>query len=101
MQEAVKNIKRSEHSKKNSFLDGISNIYSQLLTGQEIKSEADKMVDHIRLAHEEWQYAENFFQNATDPDLIDHAIFRMEAARTKYIYLMRLAREMGIHIKLQ
>ncbi|PAB57015.1 DUF2508 family protein [Anaeromicrobium sediminis] len=100
MQEAVKNIKRSEKVKKNNFLNSINNIYSQLLTGQEVKSEADKMLDNIRLAHDEWGNAENFFQNATDPDLIDHAIFRMEAARTKYIYLMRLAREMGIYIEL-
>ena len=40
----------------------------------------------------EWEAAENFFDNIDDPDLIDYAIYDMEAAKRKYVYLMKKAR---------
>ncbi|MFA5523213.1 MAG: YaaL family protein [Tissierellales bacterium] len=59
-------------------------------------SEDEKFLDQLSQAHEEWQNAEIYFQSITEPDLIDYAIYKMEASRTKYIYLLKQAREMGI-----
>lgn len=59
-------------------------------------SEDEKFLEQLNQAHEEWQNAEAYFQGVTEPDLIDYAIYKMEASRTKYIYLLKQAREMGI-----
>jgi len=82
--------------KEEGFLNTVGSFYSRVIIGDDIRTEEDKMVDIIRSAHEEWKNAESFFQNVTEPDLVDHAIYRMEAARTRYTYLMKQAREMGI-----
>ena len=47
----------------------------------------------VRRAHSDWQAAENYFDNVADPDLIDFAIFDMEAAKKKYVYMLKKARE--------
>ncbi|MDR7857494.1 DUF2508 family protein [Tissierella sp.] len=51
--------------------------------------EKSEMLENIRLAHKQWEEKINFFQSVTDPDLIDYAIFEMEASRLKYIYLFK------------
>jgi hypothetical protein len=47
----------------------------------------------VHRAYSEWQAAENYFDNVDDPDLIDFAIYDMEAAKKKYSYMLRKARE--------
>ena len=51
------------------------------------------MFESIQRAREEWMDKENFFNFATDPDLIDFAIYDIEASRRKYAYLLKQARE--------
>lgn len=46
----------------------------------------------VRKALEEWQAAQAHFDavaGASDPDLVDHAIYHLEAARRKYMYLLK------------
>lgn len=50
----------------------------------------DQIVDNAR---KDWLQARAYFENVTDPDLIDHAIYEIVAAERKYMYLLRLARE--------
>ncbi len=78
------------------LMDVVGDLYSRYIVGEDMRTEEDKMLDTIKSAHQEWSNAESFFQNVTDPDLVDHAIYRVEAARTRYTYLMKQAREMGI-----
>lgn len=52
----------------------------------------------IEKASQEMQDAQNFFDNVTDPELIDHAIFRMEAAKSKYAFLLKKAKDNGARI---
>lgn len=87
--------KKKEKS-ENKFLNNLANVYERFMYGQ-VKSEDEQILENIRMAHEDWKNAEKYFQNVTDPDLVDHAIFRIEAARTRYTYLLKLAREMDIH----
>lgn len=43
-------------------------------------------------ALDEWHAAENFFNSIDDPDLVEYALYELEAARRKYEYLMRKLR---------
>lgn len=36
--------------------------------------------------------AVSYFNNVADPDLVDHAIYMMEAAQRRYSYLLKQAR---------
>lgn len=45
---------------------------------------------YVAAALREWHAAEQHFQSVSDPELVDHAIFSLEAARRKYIYLLKL-----------
>lgn len=43
-------------------------------------------------ALEAWHAAESYFNSVSDPDLIEYAMYEVEAARRKYEYLMRKLR---------
>jgi len=45
----------------------------------------------IEQARRDWQDAIRRFEQATDPDLIDSAIFAIESAEKRYIYLLKNA----------
>lgn len=92
---------RKKKNHNNGLLNAIGSFYAQVINGEDLRTEEDKMIDTIRIAHEEWRNAEAFFENVTEPDLVDYAIYRVEAARTRYTYLMKLAREMGVKADLQ
>ncbi|NLJ86426.1 MAG: YaaL family protein [Firmicutes bacterium] len=47
----------------------------------------------IEQARQEWVNARTFFDNVVDPDLVDYAIYSIEAAERKYMYLLRKARK--------
>lgn len=57
-----------------------------------------ELLDGVDQAHKEWLTARTYFDNVTDPDLVDHAIYAIEAAERKYVYLLRRAREMGYEL---
>jgi hypothetical protein len=46
----------------------------------------------VDAAHREWQAAQQYFQMVSEPELVDHAIFTLEAAQRKYMYLFRQLR---------
>jgi len=49
-------------------------------------------ISEVKEAYEEWQAAKNFFENVHDPELVDVAIFGAEAARRRYLYMLKLVR---------
>lgn len=58
------------------------------------KCAADRMLfESIRSAHSELEQANNLFNQLTDEDAIDYASYNLLAARTKYAYLLKLAKE--------
>lgn len=60
-------------------------------------NEMEEMLDNLRNAHNEWKEKEKFFQEVTDPDLVDIAIYEMEASKIKYVYLLKKLKEhMGV-----
>jgi len=60
-----------------------------------IKKELVEIAEAIREAKNEWIAAQRFFAEVTDPDLVDQAIYRLEAAERKYMYLWKEVRNNG------
>lgn len=58
--------------------------------------ENEKIIEEIKVAQSEIKCAENFFQYVSDPELVDVAIYDLEAKRSKYSYLIRKAKENGV-----
>lgn len=81
--------------RKEGIAKFLSELSSFLLEDQEatVIAREYSLNDEIKKAHEELLSAEKYFQSVTDPDLVDHAIFTMEAARRKFVYLLKKARE--------
>ncbi|WP_026476780.1 YaaL family protein [Alkaliphilus transvaalensis] len=90
-------------NKKDSVFGYIGNYLGELyhkvnaLKEEEV-DENQSFLQIIAQAHEEWKNAEALFHDVTDPDLIDHAIYKVEAARSRYIYLLKKAKEEGIRV---
>lgn len=49
--------------------------------------------ESVELARREWEQARALFEEAKEPDLVDHAIYAMDAAERKYMYLLKRAKE--------
>lgn len=66
---------------------------------EEIKNCPEKelsLVELVYKAHQEWEEAKALFNEVRDPDLVDHAIYAMEAAERKYVYLLRQAKKENV-----
>ncbi len=80
----------------------VGNIFNGLIGPFRFKSNSEQLPDlledleHARL---EWRHAHLYFNNVTDPDLIDYAIFYMGATEKKYVYLLKQARETGMDVQ--
>lgn len=81
--------------------DGIINtankVYHQVLNVPYPKTEDEELINSIRNAQLDWQRAESMFHEATDPDLVDHTIYDMMAAKTRYSYLLKTAKQKDLH----
>ena len=60
------------------------------------KSEADIIIENIKEARSEMEQAESLFNELTDSAAVDYASYSIMAARSKYIYLLKLAKEKGV-----
>ena len=54
------------------------------------------IIDSIREVCDGMDAAQSRFEPESDPDLIEAAIYELQALRAKYRYLLRTAREEGI-----
>lgn len=68
-----------------NYLNG-ENKFSQ-------KAAQEKDWKLIEEAKKDWKDAREYFNTVTEPDLIDHAIYTLEAAEKRYVYLLKKARE--------
>lgn len=50
----------------------------------------------VEQARREWLAAQRYYNSVSDSDLVDHAVYLMQAAEKKYIYLLKKARSEGI-----
>ncbi len=63
------------------------------------KNEDEELLENLKQAKEDWKEKERYFNSVTEPDLIDYAIYDMEASKKKYTYFLKIAREKGISKK--
>ena len=54
---------------------------------------SDKVLKEIQEAIKEMQVAESMFNSVDDPNLIEAAIYREEAAKKKFDYLLSIAKQ--------
>jgi hypothetical protein len=52
----------------------------------------DEFEQLVEQARQEWVNAKSYFDNVVDPDLVDYAVYSVEAAERKYMYLLKRAR---------
>lgn len=77
----------------------ISTVSAQVLPREEEnKTEGPSLLESVEQARREWENARAYFNFVTDPDLIDMAIYAIEAAEKKYMYLLKAARTQGIRL---
>ena len=64
------------------------------------KNANDKSDLYINLenAKKEWEEAKNIFENVSEPDLVDYAIYNVEAAEKKYVYLLRQIKKENVNV---
>ncbi|MBN4067710.1 MAG: hypothetical protein COA82_01885 [Alkaliphilus sp.] len=89
---------RSEENSRGNFFSSISSsvefLYNRVFDERsENTDQSDTYADLVHKAHEEWKHAENLFHNISDPDLIDYAVYNLDAAKSRYIYLLKKVRE--------
>ncbi|HWS30831.1 MAG TPA: DUF2508 family protein [Clostridia bacterium] len=58
---------------------------------KETKRAARNARQEVSDALRAWQDAVKYFESAKDPELVDFAIYEMEAARRKYMFLLKKA----------
>ncbi len=63
------------------------------------KCEDEELLECLKQAEEEWKEKEEFFNTVTEPDLIDYAIYDMEASKKKYTYFLKKIKEKDISKK--
>lgn len=54
--------------------------------------EIERYYSLVEQAKQEWQDAKRRFNEVSDPDLVDYAIYALEAAERRYVYLLKKAR---------
>jgi uncharacterized UPF0146 family protein len=70
-------------------------------TGPEGSTEAEGpegLLSDVEEARLQWLNAKAYFDHVTDPDLIDMAIYSIEAAEKRYMYLLKVARTRGVRL---
>ena len=58
--------------------------------------EKEKIIKEIKKAQSDVITAEKFFQLVSEPELVDVAIYNLEAKKSRYRYLIKIAKEKGI-----
>lgn len=66
------------------------------LTQQSVQPEKNTeyaLTTLVAKAHRDWLEAQALFNEVKEPDLIDHAIYAMEATERKYMFLLKRAKK--------
>ncbi len=69
------------------------NIKPYLEEKKIIKEEEPGLKEEIEEAHRQWLEARRYFDSVTEPELVDHATYLIQAAKAKYMYLLNKYKE--------
>lgn len=87
-------------AKKQKQLSEIVSFILNNLQSRGAKDENQEFLNTIVKAKQEMIDAQSYFDNVTAPELVDHAIYKMEAAKSQYTYLLKLAKDKGLRINI-
>ncbi len=75
----------------------IFNLSSHIVPSERpVDQPQPNLLELVDMAREEWLAAKTYFENVSDPELVDHAIYAVEAAEKKYMYLLKQAKAQNI-----
>ncbi|MBC8590247.1 DUF2508 family protein [Wansuia hejianensis] len=75
------------------FIDNLKEDLMGIINRDSSLTEEEKIMKSVKRAHEEWKFKEEYFNHAVDPDLVDFAIYDIEASKRKYTYLLKKLKE--------
>lgn len=87
--------------KKQKQLGSLMNYLFNNLQGTGVMDEDEEFIRIISIARQEMLDAQCYFDNVTAPELVDHAIYKMEATKAQYVYLLRLAKDKGLRVNIK
>lgn len=79
---------KSYYEEKAKKIIEYANLLSNSFKAKE-KTEEERILESLKEAHREWKDKEEYFQSVKEPELIDHAIYELEASKIKYMYLLK------------
>lgn len=90
---------------RNALSTFFSGLVGQIVPADDMVELADTdtnttidLLQNIDRARQDWFVAKKYFDYVTDPDLIDMAIYSIEAAEKRYMYLLKMARTKGLRL---
>ncbi|MCF6460889.1 DUF2508 family protein [Clostridium sp. Cult3] len=86
---------KSYYEEKAKKIIEYANLLSNSFKAKE-KTEEERILESLKEAHREWKDKEEYFQSVKEPELIDHAIYELEASKIKYMYLLKKMKKMNI-----
>lgn len=54
------------------------------------------LLEGVEQARQDWIFAQRYFNEVTDEDLIEYAAYLIKTTEKKYLYLLKQARKQGI-----
>lgn len=75
---------------------GIIEYLSKKLKYSEEQKELIKAIEEAR---EELTTARQYFESVSDPQLVDYAIYKEQAAKARFTYLLKQAKDSGIKVE--
>lgn len=82
---------------KDILVKSWQHIIDRLLPGEQVVTgRVPGLLELIEEAREDWQSARAYFDTVNEPELVDHAIYLVEATEKKYTYLLKKARQQNL-----
>jgi hypothetical protein len=70
--------------------------HSKTAAGKWDKEERRAVLDSLEKTQAQLKYAHTDFNRASEPELVEAAVFEINALQARYAYLLRRVRELGI-----
>lgn len=82
--------------KMQGLMEKVDSLLVEGGSKKQVEADEEVMLKRaIEKARRELLVAQSFFENVSDPDMVDHAVYTLQAAERKYVYLIKFAKEKG------
>ena len=73
-------------------------VLEAIINSGEYTKEQMEVIQYLKEARDEWYIASEMFQSVEESELIDCAIYKEGAAKSKYAYYLKQARKLKIKV---